>query len=91
MGGSAFAGLASASAPLPGVALPRASSSGSAQNGGSGGFPPQYAQQLQNQLLLQQGGAFPFLPPGELLSFLAACDNPGCWEAFEGGLRVAKD
>ena len=42
----------------------------SMQSGGSGqlpqpnGFPPQYAQHLQNQLLMQQGGSFPFLNPG---------------------------
>ena len=30
----------------------------------SGFAPSQYAQQLQNHLLLQQGGGFPFLSPG---------------------------
>ena len=34
------------------------------------GLNPQYAQQLQNQLLMQQGGGnFPFLNPGSCLRF----------------------
>lgn len=65
MSSGAFGISQAASAPLV-ASLPRASS-GAVQNGGGGGFPPQYAQQLQNQLLLHQGGGFPFLPPGEPL------------------------
>lgn len=64
MSSGAFGASQAASA----ASLPRASS-GAVQNGG---FPPQYAQQLQNHLLLQQGGAFPFLPPGE------PCLHPLC-------------
>lgn len=47
---------------------------GSMQNPSGGqmlqpnGFNPQYAQQLQKQLLMQQGGSFPFLGPGSLFS-----------------------
>lgn len=37
---------------------------GQAMQAQQNGFTPQYAQQLQNHLLLQQSGAFPFLPPG---------------------------
>ena len=37
---------------------------GNGQLGQPNGFSPQYAQQLQNQLLMQQGGSFPFLGPG---------------------------
>ena len=46
---------------------------GSMQGLGGGQLPqpnglnPQYAQQLQNQLLMQQGGSFPFLNPGSCL------------------------
>ena len=60
-----------ASNPLA-LPFPQAASMGlgSMQSVGSGqlpqpnGFTPHYAQQLQNQLLMQQGGSFPFLNPG---------------------------
>ncbi len=49
-----------ASAPLAAGGLGRL--------GQQNGFPPQFAQQLQNHLILQQNGAFPFLPPGAALA-----------------------
>lgn len=49
----------------PASASPAAGSMGRPGQGmQQNGFTPQYAQQLQNHLLLQQSGAFPFLPPG---------------------------
>lgn len=46
------------------MALCSMQSMGSGQMPQPTGFPSQYAQQLQNQLLLQQGGSYPFLNPG---------------------------
>jgi hypothetical protein len=50
--------------PQASMALGSMPSLGNGQLRQPNGFSPQYAQQLQNQLLVQQGGSFPFLGPG---------------------------
>ena len=80
MGGSAL-GL-----PFPqaaSMALCSMQSAGSGQLPQPNGFTPQYAQQLHNQLLMQQGG-LPFLNPGtypeeKLPSVLLCCTVGTTW------------
>jgi len=58
---------------------------GSGQMPQPNGFTPQYAQQLQSQLLMQQGASFPFLNPGDCLAkymysqTLSAFNADGIW------------
>ena len=62
-------GMASNALALPfpqaaSMALCGMQSMGSGQLPQPNGLSPQYAQQLQNQLLMQQSGSFPFMNPG---------------------------
>ena len=50
--------------PQASMALGSMPSMGNGQLGQPNSFSQTYAQQLQNQLLMQQGGSFPFLGPG---------------------------